>query len=55
MFPTSAIQRRIQRNCRGDALVAIVVIYTQGASMRARLIAYLESSKADTENVHICG
>jgi hypothetical protein len=54
MFPTSAMQRRIQRNCRGQLLVAVDAIHKTFRWARIA-IAYLESAKANTENVHICG
>ena len=55
MFPMSAIQMRMKRNCEADMLVAAVVIHAAFQCATMWLIAYLKSSEADTHDVHICG
>lgn len=55
MFPMSAIQMRMKRNCEADMLVAALVIHAAFQCATMWLIAYLKSSEADTHDVHICG
>jgi heme/copper-type cytochrome/quinol oxidase subunit 4 len=55
MFPMSAIQMRMKRNCEVNALVAVVVIHAALQCAMVWLVTYLKSSEADTHNVHICG
>jgi heme/copper-type cytochrome/quinol oxidase subunit 4 len=54
MFPMSAIQMRMKRNCEVNVLVAVVGIHA-AFQCAMLLVAYLKSSEADTHDVHICG
>jgi hypothetical protein len=51
MFPMSAIQMRMKRNCEVNALVAVVVIH---AALQCAMV-WLVASETDTHDVHICG
>ena len=55
MFPMSAIQMRMKRNCEASMLVAVVAIHAALQCAMVWMVAYLESSEADTHDVHICG
>lgn len=55
MFPMSAIQMRMKRNCKASMLVTVVAIHAALQCAMVWMVAYLESSEADTHDVHICG
>lgn len=51
MLPTSAIQRRIQRNCEKGVSCLPLLWYRYALGG----VAYLEASKSDTDDGHDCG